>query len=578
MAIRRIPNEGIVQMNRGDVYGDLWATFNIDLETSPGKVRAARRLDATATSTKMNNDNVHAFSVFDGDIEVTATDRRLVMGAERNPRISNNWTSSTGSTTALWGGESDSVVFNNMLLVSGNNDIASINAAGTVDEDWWTAVTSGTITNATSPHILEVIKSGTETMIVTDGNLVRYYNSTAGHSTVTLNENHTACALTTSLDRTWVGTFTNSGNALVYEIAIGNTTSSNAYEVDGSVVLSIETIENTPYIVTDRGHVQRFNGVGFVTIASFPFAFKSVIIDGCFPGDIKLPNIERGIHPRGMRSKDHYLYILVNTHNELIDQLASNPTDDDDVFDNVVVDERSPSGIWCCDTRTGSLWHRAALTHGSDSKGYHELVESGPLWILDNQYSRFLAGGVAETDRTEIFAEATSGNYGYFITPEYISTSVKEAFDKVVIKTKPLASGETVTLKYRHNQVDTVTADVTWTNGTTFTTTDDVSGVPEEYEVEILSGVGAGKTAHVTQITGTTTYTVTVDEDLGAVLNDTSTVRFDNWMKMDDQHEEGTVYSWGITGGETQVQLKVILDGDIEVSEFIVKGNTKNET
>lgn len=582
MAKRTIPNSRgqIRQVNEGDKFGELWSTFGIDLKTSLGKIKTSKRLDGTMAEVQMDNDNVMAIATFEDKTWVFATgNRRMNIFSYRNPRTSGSWVSASGSSD--YGQETDTALFNGFLLISTGTDIQSYNGSS-FDNDYWTNVLSGTALSVGKPHTLEVINSGQETLFVTDDNVVRYYNTTAGHDSFTLQAEHVACSLTSSLDRVWAGTYTNSGNALVYELAVGNTIASNAFEIDGQAVLSMATIDNTPYIVTDKGHIQAFNGVGFVTVGSFPFAFKSVVIDGLFPGDIEDSNIERAIHPRGMRSQNETLFIYVNTHNELIDQLASNPLDDDDIFDNQVVDERSPSGVWEFEAPTGNLNHRYALTHGSDSEGYHQLSQSGPILVTDNQYTKLLVGGRVESDRTELFADATSGNYGYFVTPEYHTDSVTETFESVAISADQLVAGDKINLKYRTTKVKDypITSDVTWLESTIFTTTDTrMADASEGDEVEILSGTGAGKTAHITEIIGTTTIQVTVDSDIGGALNTTSTVRVDNWILHPETYTEDDKENkvFGIGDNATMAQFKVVMDGDITINKLAVKGNSKTE-
>jgi len=307
---------------------------------------------------------------------------------------------------------------------------------------------------------MEVIQKGRETLFVTDENNVRYYNTDAGHSTVELPSQFVANCLAPDYSAMWVGIYNNQGKAQMFEIYVGEVLDStpvyrNSYDVGGTAVLSIDVIDGVPWIVTNYGHIQTFNGRAFVTVASFPFAFDGVTIDGNTVGDIDSENSRRGVHPKGMRRYNKSLFININTNNQLIADLASNPTDDDDIFENIVVNERSPSGVWEYNTETGSLNHRYSLTNAgsgytSTSKGYHRQLEAGPILILDNQYTRLLTAGRVETDKTELYVESPDVSpLGYFITPEITAQTVQEAWEKVVLKTDTLASGESIDVKYR---------------------------------------------------------------------------------------------------------------------------------
>lgn len=589
-----IPNsEGqIRQPNSGDSYGELWGTFNTDLSTSPGKVLASKRLQETMSEIKMGNDNVEAIALWGGSIVMFATGNRVAyVAAYRNPRNSGIWTSSSGAGLDI-GPESDALVFDGKLLVSTGTDIASTTetqpTAADFDQDYWTNVVSGAALTIAKPHIMDVSRVGQETLFVTDSNLVRYYNTSAGHSTVTLATQLTACCLATDPYATWVGTYSSDGNAYVYEIYIGELATDgstpiarHAYKIDGTAVLSIDIVDTVPYIVTDKGTIQRFNGRGFETVAKFPFADKGVTLAGLSLGAIDDDNLERAVHPKGMRADGKKLLININTDNQLITDLASNPLDDDDTFENVVVDERSPSGIWEYNTETKVLNHLFSLTDGDTTKGYHRHQSSGPILITNNQYTRLLTSGRVETDKTNLFAESPDTSpLSYFITPELTAATVQEAWGKVVLKTDTLASGETIDIKYRTRKVAGYPkySAINWLTTTSFTTTAISTDFAVGHEVEIMDGYGAGKMAHITSVSGSTTQTIVIDTAIGTT-GETSNARFQNWKKIDSTYDpdSGEYKVIGVTESNPWIQFKVVFNGAVKMRQFISKGNSKTE-
>lgn len=592
MGTFRIPNSvgQIRQSNKGDVYGELWGSFNIDTTSSPGKIKVSRSLFPTLSETKMDNEDLHASVIYDGYIyNILSGERYQTLEAYRNPRISGSWSSSSGSLPTS--GSTDAVVFDGKLLMSTSTNIAMNSNAGTPswDNDWWTTVVSGTALQTNRPHVMNVSNIGAETLFVTDGNRVRYYNSATGHSEVPLAADQVACCLATDYKATFVGTFSNSGNARVYEIYVGEQldgapVARNSYEVDGMAVLSMDVIDGMVYIVTDRGHIQAFNGVSFVTVASFPFAFDSVSIDGMSVGDIEMANIDRGIHPKGMRSYGKSLLINVNTNNELIDDLASNPEDNDDIFNNVVVNERSASGIWEFDTETRSLNHRYALRYDSDQKGFHRLQNSAPILVLDNQYTRILTAGRCTDTRTDVFAENPDEvPFGYFITPEIDAGSVTEAWEHLCLKVERLADGESIEVKYRTDKRVGYPAYATGTFATanTFNTTDDLSMVEVGDEIELIDGDNAGQIAHVVKITpSVSTYSVELDRDI-STTGVSCYARFQNWQLANIDGDNITTdkqfLKVGTGDATTWVQFKVCMTGNVEMRGVINKGTAKNE-
>lgn len=588
MATSKVPNSNgqIRQSNKGDVYGELWGSFNIDLTSSPGKIKTSRQLYTTLSEAKMDNDDLLASVVYNGWLyNILSGDRWQYLQAYRNPRISGTWTSSSGSSMPT-SNATDAIVFNGQLLVSGSTNIAMNNNAGTPtwDNDWWTTIVSGTALTSNVPHVMDVSNIGAETLFVTDGNKVRYYNASAGHSTVTLAADQVACCLATDYKATFAGTYSNSGNARVYEIYIGETLSGtpvarNSYEVDGTAVLSMDVIEGVVYIVTDRGHIQAFNGVAFVTVGSFPFAFDSVAIDGMSVGDIAPTNIDRGIHPKGMRAYGKSLLININTNNQLIDDLAANPIDNDDIFNNVVVNERSPSGVWEFDTETRVLNHRYAFKYDTTQKGFHRLQKSAPILVLDNQYTRIITGGRLISTRTDIFMENPDQvPTGYIITSEIDSGTVQDAWEHLALKIESLAEGESIEVKYRTSKVKGYPAYASgaFANASIFNTTDDLSMVSVGDEIELVDGTHAGQMAHVASISkSSSTYTVVLDTAIAAI-GVTCYARFQNWKKATIE-DLGQIIKLGVSEVSTWVQFKIVMTGNIEMRGLINKGTAKSE-
>jgi hypothetical protein len=582
MSTFSIPNQGqIRQVNKGDQSGELWGTFNIDLSSNPGKLIASKRLTGIGATSVMDNDEVGAFCVYDGDIWVFGAGRSWNWEAYRNPRVA----LSSSTTRAFSSRNSDAVVFNGLMLISGSSNITSYNGSA-FDDDYWTTVLSGSALTAGKPHIMDVSRIGQETLFVTDGNVVRYYNTTAGHDSFTLASHLTANCIATDYASTWVGTYSSEGSAYVYEVKVGNTIASASYKVEGTAVLSMDVLDGIPYIVTDYGHVQAFNGRAFVTVATFPFAHDGVVIDGMGLSNIASDNGDRAIHPKGMRRYNRSFFININTNNQLIDDLATNPLDDDG-FENIVVNERSSSGVWEFNTETGVLNHRYSLANAgknytSTAKGYHRQLTSGPILITDNQYTRILTAGKVDADTTEIFAEEQDGSpLAYFITPEITAQTVQEAWEKVALKTDTLSSGESIELKYRTRKVSGYPkyADAIWTSETVFVSTSDCSSVSVGDEVEIIDGYGAGLIAHVTAIESSlTTYTFTLDRAIG-LATETGNVRFQNWKLIDTTYDEnnGEFKVIGITQVNPWIQFKTVFNGAITARQFLAKGNAKTE-
>lgn len=163
---------------------------------------------------------------------------------------------------------------------------------------------------------------------------------------------------------------------------------------------------------------------------------------------------------------------------------------------------------------------------------------------------------------------------GYFITPKIFSKNVTDVFNLVTLKfSKFISELDKIIVKYRvfDDRRDSILISApadwlaTWTSSTTFTTTQpDFASAVVGDEVEFLTGAAGGLLAHITAISGTTTFTVTIDETYdNYITGDLSKVVFRNWIKFATIDSTNTdqffSQNLGVTG--KFIQLKVELRG-----------------
>lgn len=560
----------IRQLGLGDKIGELLATFNIDLTSSPGKIKVSRKLTQVLDTDDLNDADVVGLLVHDGLYYLVTTDEVFTCSVNDDPRIPGNWNELATMDSEDLGFETDIASFIGKVLISTGTDVMTWDGS-TKDDDWWTATISGAALTSGKPHMLHPHRGGQETLFVSDGNKVRYYNAEAGHSTVTLDPLMTACCFASGVSAIWAGTYTEVGDrAYVYEINIGEQINGTpvarqAYPVDGRAVLSIGVIDNIPYIVTEKGVIQAFNGAGFITVAHFPFALSKRALDGVQAGLVQDTSISRPVHPKGMKASGRSLLIHFNSKDA----------------DGDPVDEHTPSGIWEYHVDTRVLNHRQALTTAATQYGYQTQLRSGPLLVIDSRYSAILVGGEAGENGIGLFAESDDLNQGYIITTEIESQTVKDAFNKAVIKARTLGEDEHIVLKYHVDKDPHFPQynDIVWLNATQFVCTEEtIDNAEAGDEIEITEGYRAGHLAHITAIEGGTTRIVTIDESIG-VLNQESRIRIQNWSKIDNEYtdEDGEVKSIGIGEAKPWIQYKLPLTGDIELRQFISDGKAKNQ-
>jgi len=581
MSTRKTPDElkRFIQSNVGDYGGNLWSTFNCDLDSNPGVIKTAPRLTQVLGTDEIGSERVLALQLHDGEYYVATQDDVYDCSVNSDPTDASNWSDTTTLGSEDLGLETDMTSFDGLLLISLGTDIMSWDGSSK-NNDYWTTL-SGTPSALTAnfTHTMDVLRSGTDTLFVTDKNKIRYFNGTAGGTIITIDPLMVVHCMTPSLDRMWVGSYTEvENNAYVYEVQIGATNTlgdpsyNQSYAIEGRVCLTMFTYRNTPFVITDQGYIQAFNGAGFVTVAQFPWAGQSQIMKGCQPGQVQDSSTSRAIHPKGAQVSGKYCYIYVNTENEA--NVANN------------LDSRSPSGVWVLDLETYSLTHKYALTDTTADYGSHKVNFSGPLLITNTPETRLMVGGDVETEG--LWMEGTATPQAYFTLVRHESESVADAFEAFAIKNDTLASDETVTVKYKDLTLPgfpLLVNTITWLNATQFTTLDPLTDVLGEsaageqdgYEIEFLSGLGAGQLAHIVSITGTTTKTVTVDASFG-VLNSTSDIQIDSYklLKVKAEQADGEVKKLGSGGTSPSRQYKVVMKGDVTVRETISKSNNNN--
>lgn len=208
----------------------------------------------------------------------------------------------------------------------------------------------------------------------------------------------------------------------------------------------------------------------------------------------------------------------------------------------------------------------------------------GALMLLDNDFqseespSRFgqllIGGSARQDDGTEVAVIASvvtdQENRGYFVTPLFESSNIKDQFRELITKHRKLLKPEDeFVIKYRntentlenyetYNNSNTYTS--SWSDANTFTSTRDLSDVSVGDEIEFYSGKGCGVTAHITSISENAgTYTVNIDEDVPDVTNgDVARFYVSNWKKL------GT-----ITNDEEEIDYKIFELGELKSSTYI---------
>lgn len=571
MSTKKTPNSNKqwIQSNEGEFQGNITETYNCDFDTDYGVLKTSPNLSAVLTTAEMDetDESPQAFIVFEGRYYLATTDQIHYINAQSDP-TTDAWSVDETMSSEDLGDETDMTVYESDLMVTLGTNVMKYD--GSADPDWWTTAgptgAGGPTLTAGVPHPLRVLRSGNDTLFVGNGNLVHYYNADAGVSTVTLESHFTTRCFTPSLDRMWVGTSTEDDDkAFVYEISVGTTTpggtpiANQSYPVDGRIVFSMFTHKNIPFAITDQGYIQAFNGAEFETVAQFPWADTLDLMEGVRPGAIQDGPRNVAIHGNGVQVRGDFAYIFVDVtnNNSAVNEPVTN----------------GKAGVWVLDLRTYSLTHRYALA------GATRTERSGPIFLPESGSTRIMVGTQNLSNEGVVYMEDATKLTAAVVLARHEADSIADEFSRFVIKSDTLDS-ETVDVKYRNTRTlaaPVVLNDINWLDTTRFTTTDDTTGIQKGYEVFVEEGTGAGSFVHITDISGGTTKTITVDTAIGVAAQSAS-VRVDDWLKYDESmtSEDGEWKDFGGNeGAHTFSQHKLVLNGDVKLRETICKSNNK---
>jgi hypothetical protein len=571
------------QQNKGDMYPVLFSTRNINLEKR-GYIGLSRRM-----SYLMKNGGLSTL-IPAIQVHTVASRYKIASTGGNMYDLTYNLQTITQDTDAT--------------TLSQYTDIKTFGSATYYTQSatsslYWRAGGSGAYStiaaglNTGGPHPMEIFETknllciGNTSAIVciTSGN-------TVSPTVLSIPSNFTIVDLTYFNNRMYVATVSQNGaDATLFEWDGSSASANFGYKIAGRSIVSMCVYDQSVCLLTSRGELLRFNGGGFVQLATLPFfqdkdaswAYQPAILDHQAQGN-------------SMDVVDEYLYI--NVSNNIL--IKNNQYE---------VIPSFPAGIYQYHPDFG-LVHKLSLsqssintvtdygqTYGNFPNAIRRLQDAGSSYPNSPTYAngtRFLAGATLTdsslVENTYLLSMTSGESRGEFVTSKIFSSNITDNQQTVTVKFKNLIdSTDKIIVKYKYIDkknypivlTPTVSRAVTWVNNTTFTSTDTkMADVSIGDEVSVMSGNGAGSLAHITNIQFSLgTYTVTLDEQIIGILNgNMSGVFIDNWVKLQtitssnmDGFEEITI------GGDSKwIQLKFELRGSnepmIEEIQLIGKG------
>lgn len=620
----RIPTDGkFSQPNRGDIFGNLKSTQNVDLRTNPGRLRLSPRMTVL---TKDNDASISNFVLPIGFVNhvLTGSQETMLMatggggyGVTGTGKIfTSNITPATtlGSFANLsgsaatnqptqindafsdivsWNGKGSGAVLATTAIkrtyVSTYNAGHEIYAleGSTWDNAWYSSTRSGlTLINGAPVNMCPAfngllyiaqeysLKYAPITGSIVSPSSVTDPNTTQG--TIHTLGKYVITWMRSSSDRIWVGLIEVANGSryshlggYVAEWDGTGTAFNKIYKINAPCALSCTIVNDIPYIIDAYGVLKKLSSVGFIEVARLPVANQNIEM----PGIYDMYNNSRWIHTRGMESNGGLIYINVNNY----------------VSAGVYVKDM-PSGVWIFDTDNSSqgIVQRNSPCVDSNDYGQQGIQAAGAIFPLRIISGNYLAGASyysddVTTQRYAVFyddAATNTNKRGSFVTPFISSSKLQDHWNEASYRFSTLPSGDKIVGKYRTGKKANLPfiASITWTSTTTFTSTDtnfQYAAVGDE--IEGFMGKGASSTAHISATSySNPTYTITLEEAIG-FSSGTAKVKVDNFQKMG----QGVISSntanqdelkIGKTNANIQVKTEMRFTGDVEIDDLTIMG------
>ena len=579
------------QSNRGDIFGSIWSSFNLDLtqqrDRQKGNIRIGRMLRGATSATLANMGVPVAFKRYGGNTYGLCGTRLFTQGSAHTSA----WSEVTDSPINFSNRYSDMEIFNSFLYISegADNDIARYDGTN------WTEIEVNEIA-ASKPHMmcvyadrLYVSGADSDDSIIVSMNTAQTFATLGNSNTVRITDEsrNTITFLRPVSKGIWIGTLnTRGGTGSIYFWDGEQQTVNSEYKLQSAGALAGVVKDDVLYVMDADGKLLAFNGGTFVELDRLPLKENYLTFAlGAYN--------ERWIHPNGMTVIDDRILLLIDNNYHI-------GSAKDTIQENV------PSGIWEWSKETG-LYHkfglsntplsgagggtivdygqnRLGITEASGIPGACVFIKQEATPASDNG-TLFAGARITITATTQIYGifiddlNDTVQKYGYFVTPKIYSQNLQDAWQKVYVRHRQLLnSTDKIVVKYRVEEDDPVEATITWVDTDTFTVTAaDVPDLAVGDEVEVIQGDGSGKCAHVSSFTGATTYTVNLDDTFAGVTTNTAKARFQKWNKCGEGTDQTVKFhQFPIGVNDTWVQIKVCMQftDENEIDDLLLINKT----
>jgi hypothetical protein len=605
-------NKQWTQLNTGDSVGDIYSSFNIDLTENDGKVRLGKRL--VLNTGTVDDSNMGIPVAFKNFVNTGGSPRTFALAG------SNLWLSlattgypSSGVFTKVTAGSapigatsitSDMDILNATLYVSQSVQDVYYSTDGTNWSSFTPAVGGAGFTHMLCNYAGRMYMTDGGNTIISWNPARTVVTPSAVPNTIpyTLNLNAYPNLIITFIkaasNKIWIGTIDQyGGKGYIFEWStVTNTEPDKFYRLESAGALSCVIKDDVPYVMDVNGNLLVWNGGTFKKLAGLYRKNNKMLYKA-------LASVNsRFVHPNGMSLVKGKINIVIDGRN------YDNSTDI-----NTTIEETIPSGVWEYDETKG-LYHKhsfglskstdtitdygqiktvgvgaiAELNVPSTDSGRNGTFFCGASYYADNSTIKY---GIFYDDSNDTLQKAGSlilskadADDG---TP-YKLGSIQNMFQNVyTLYRKFLNTNDKIVLKYRTSDIEQVEVAITWTSTTTFTVNENDITMATYWtvgtggEVEILSGIGAGKCSHITNaVQAGGLWTVTVDETYTGASTQTARARFQTWKKISvmsttsqatfDQAAIQELSNW------VQIKIHMLFTGKDELEKLIIINENYN--
>lgn len=581
-------NKTVTQTNRTKVLGDLWSSFNLDIQDNLGVIKVGNRMKQHTTGTGVPV----AFQFFDGFL-FTAAGTGIYLNETQFDMFSAFEADASSGVPTIAAAYSDMVRFNDTLCVTSTNELYSKarNGSGT---GAWTDRNASLDTNTN--HKLVYFKKHNRLYITTGSTKIHSVDTswsvaTSGDYYIDVGSNTTlgsmSCMVAGS-DRIWIGMRQSIdsarspiGGCSIFEWDGISSTVTKEYKILATGIVAMTIRNDIPVAMDTNGILHEYSGYSFKEIGRLPVGRGYL---GHADSTENASNIGRFMHPNGLTvTPNGTILALVCNRNTYL------------IGDTENVNENLPSGVWELSdngfVHKHSLSYMPVTTQTVTDYGQNRIYRAGAIsWV---KFPTADASGVGSIfTGSEIYTSATATNtaihcdaphpinnaetdegqkYGYFVTSWIMSENIQDTWQRCVARyRKFLDASDRIIVKYRTTEASPTEISITWVDTTSFTTATDVSALTG-YEVEIIQGTGSGKCVHISSVSGSGPYTVTVDEVVTGVTTGTAKARLQAWVKssyVSNQTSEYSMFSIGVSSVRIQIKCCMQFRGEDELFEL----------